>query len=278
MKRGFSLVELSIVLVILGLLVGGVLSGQALIRAAEIKGTLSSISKYSAAALTFRDKYFALPGDMPNATSFWGASPDCYTGSTTLITTTTCNGNGDGRVGYSNGLDYSSTTTHDSTDAFYEEQMFYQHMALAGLIEGSYRFCPNYANSATCGGSLSMLPGSTVGTVKMNHLALGVTSNEGGVQWYKPAGFSLTSANWFYLASQGQVLPNNGSYCGYGQCPGPSVQDAWNIDTKIDDGKPGTGSVIAFQYDSDCYSGTDPATVYDLQSGNNCDMYIKTGF
>ena len=66
----FSLVELSIVLVILGLLVGGVLSGQSLIRAAELRSVTTEYSRYTTAISSFRDKYFALPGDMSNATSF----------------------------------------------------------------------------------------------------------------------------------------------------------------------------------------------------------------
>src|ERR1700712_5143764 len=69
-QHGFSLVELSIVLVILGLLVGGVLSGQSLIRAAELRSVTTEYQRYTTAVGTFRDKYFALPGDMNNAASF----------------------------------------------------------------------------------------------------------------------------------------------------------------------------------------------------------------
>ena len=63
-RDAFSLVELSIVLVILGLLVGGVLSGQALIQAAQLRAVSEEYTKYTTAALTFRDKYLATPGDM----------------------------------------------------------------------------------------------------------------------------------------------------------------------------------------------------------------------
>ena len=63
--RGFSLVELSIVLVILGLLVGGVLGGQALIKASEMKKTLSQLDTIRSSVNTFREKYQHLPGDMP---------------------------------------------------------------------------------------------------------------------------------------------------------------------------------------------------------------------
>ena len=72
MQRGFSLVELSIVLVILGLLTGGILAGQSLIRASELRAVSTEFQRYVAAVNTFRDKYFMLPGDMSNATAFWG--------------------------------------------------------------------------------------------------------------------------------------------------------------------------------------------------------------
>jgi prepilin-type N-terminal cleavage/methylation domain-containing protein len=63
--RGFSLVELSIVLVILGLLIGGLLSGGALIKASQIRSQINQIQELSVAARTFRGKYLNLPGDVP---------------------------------------------------------------------------------------------------------------------------------------------------------------------------------------------------------------------
>jgi prepilin-type N-terminal cleavage/methylation domain-containing protein len=66
--RGFTLVELSIVLVVVGLAIGGVLVGKDLIRAAEYRKFHSQIESYQLASNTFRVKYNAVPGDMPNAT------------------------------------------------------------------------------------------------------------------------------------------------------------------------------------------------------------------
>lgn len=60
--KAFSLVELSIVLVILGLLTGGILAGQSLIRAAELRAVSTEYSRYITATQSFRDKYFAVPG------------------------------------------------------------------------------------------------------------------------------------------------------------------------------------------------------------------------
>lgn len=59
---GFSLVELSIVLVILGLLTGGILGGQSLIKAAELRAVTTELDAFQTATNTFRQKYFALPG------------------------------------------------------------------------------------------------------------------------------------------------------------------------------------------------------------------------
>ncbi|MFZ4541492.1 MAG: type II secretion system protein [Rickettsiales bacterium] len=125
-SSGFSLVELSIVLVILGLLVGGILSGQSLIRAAELRAVSTEYSRYVTAVQTFRDKYFQLPGDMNSATTFWGTAAVGAACATTIGSgTQTCNGNGDGWL--DNGYVNSN-----------ENFRYWQHLANAGLIEGAY--------------------------------------------------------------------------------------------------------------------------------------------
>jgi prepilin-type N-terminal cleavage/methylation domain-containing protein len=128
MRNGFSLIELSIVLVILGLLTGGVLTGQNLIRAAELRSITTEFQNYQASVMTFRNKYMALPGDMVNATSFWasaggtGADAICFAVESTGAET--CNGNGDGSIG--------------ELGAPSERYRFWQHLANAGLVQGSY--------------------------------------------------------------------------------------------------------------------------------------------
>lgn len=107
MNKGFSLVELSVVLVILGLLVGGVVGGRSLVKAAEIKKFGAELSHYASAVLQYRDKYSAFPGDHDNATEYWPGK--------------THNGNGDGTVG-------------DHWNSADEDSKAMQHLALAGLI------------------------------------------------------------------------------------------------------------------------------------------------
>ena len=94
-QQGFSLIELSIVLVIIGLLTGGILTGQSLIRASEVRSVATEVAKYRTAVMSFRDQYKALPGDMKNATTFWGSMTNCGAASPSGTGTQTCNGNND---------------------------------------------------------------------------------------------------------------------------------------------------------------------------------------
>jgi prepilin-type N-terminal cleavage/methylation domain-containing protein len=62
-QKGFTLVEIAIVLVIIGLLIGGVLKGQAMIQNAKVKRVVKSADELRAAVYTFYDKYGVYPGD-----------------------------------------------------------------------------------------------------------------------------------------------------------------------------------------------------------------------
>jgi prepilin-type N-terminal cleavage/methylation domain-containing protein len=71
---GFTLIELSIVLVIIGLIVGGILTGQELIKSATVRSEVSELENIETAIYAFRDKYGGLPGDLSNATAFFGTT------------------------------------------------------------------------------------------------------------------------------------------------------------------------------------------------------------
>lgn len=241
-KRAFSLVELSIVLVILGLLVGGVLSGQSLIRAAELRSVSSEYSRYVAAMQTFRDKYFAAPGDMSNATAFWGKdNANCAADTGAAATPGTCNGNGDGII------------TYGAASATGEMHQLWKQLALAGLIEGSY------SGLAGSGGGQNSIIGVNTPRSRL--------ANAGWTLYW----FTLVGHISFSDMEYGNVLfigANNGATSAYAPIIKP--EEAWNIDTKIDDGKPQRGSVMAIGWDT-C---TNAANSADLNG--NYDLAVST--
>src|SRR3989475_4913439 len=72
-QQGFTLVEIAIVLVIIGLLLGGILKGQEMITQAKIKNVIADFSGVSAAYHGYQDRYRAIPGDDPNADTRWAS-------------------------------------------------------------------------------------------------------------------------------------------------------------------------------------------------------------
>lgn len=83
-RRGFTLVEIAIVLVIIGLLLGGILKGQELINNARVRAIADRSNSLKAAWYAFIDRYQALPGDFVQAVQY--------------VPQATANGNGDGRL------------------------------------------------------------------------------------------------------------------------------------------------------------------------------------
>src|SRR5215831_882779 len=73
-QAGFTLVEIAIVLVIIGLLLGGILKGQEMITQAKIKNVMADMTGVSAAMYGYQDRYRALPGDDKNAGTAGGGS------------------------------------------------------------------------------------------------------------------------------------------------------------------------------------------------------------
>lgn len=258
MRSGFSLVELSIVLVILGLFTGGILAGQSLIRAAELRAVSTEYSRYASAVSAFRDKYFALPGDMTNATKFWNPSANCpgtYLQGTT--DGTTCDGNGDGIV-------YITGTTSAATAN--EVFRFWQHLASAGLIEGSYNGVTAATTTYALSAGANNTPASKLGNGRWSTIA---TSNTTGVNnaaafWYdyKPFYFVLggVAANSW---NTGRVL---------------KPEEAWNVDTKMDDGRPGMGSIMV-NWNDTCTNAADGSVkTADYTLTNNalsCILFVR---
>lgn len=118
-QTGFTLIEIAIVLVIVGLLLGGVLKGQELIEQAKIKNVINDINGTTAAFYSYQDRYVALPGDDPNALARWPAGA--------LGAGAATSGNGDGIV----------LGAFETGAVGAEVRLFWQHLRLAGFAKGS---------------------------------------------------------------------------------------------------------------------------------------------
>lgn len=251
MRKGFSLVELSIVLVILGLLVGGILAGQSLIRASELRSVQVDVQKYITAAHAFRDKYFGLAGDLANAESIWGTADDC-TGSYLYPATDlrTCNGTGEGVL------------------ITVERYRAWQHLTNAGLLEGRYTGVPYNSSSASMRGGVN-IPNSKLGGAALQFVY--IPDIPAAALFAEPKQHAL-----FFLGSMNSTI----------SVPNPVLrpEETWNIDTKMDDGKPASGKWMHYDSDSStvgtCVTGNVASTAdYDLALTTiSCAPYYTLGY
>lgn len=120
-QQGFTLIEIAIVLVIIGLLLGGVLKGQELITSARVRNMISQQDGIKAAYFGFLDRYRALPGD--------------YAAAKANIKDTTENGDGNGQI-------TDGGTTKESILAW-------EHLSKAGFINGSYTYSSTQGETTT---------------------------------------------------------------------------------------------------------------------------------
>ncbi len=258
-RRAFTLIELAIVLVIIGLIVGGALVGRDLIAAAIVRSQITQINQMQLAARAFMLKYNAMPGDMKEAQAFaegFTAGAGC-----------------DGSPGYRDGdglLDGGPPAgSHHLANPSAETGFFWTDLASTNMITGG--FPANGAAAPNCqSGStpvITLTPGANyVGDYyPMGKISGGIflyVYEQGGFNWYGLSAITGNDAN--------GVIASN---------PGISVMQAFSIDSKLDDGLPQSGTVMANYLNNDantpaqapnnttddittCYNSTTPSGVY----------------
>jgi len=249
-QAGFTLVEIAIVLVIIGLILGGVLKGQELVTSARVRNIADQQNAIKAAFFAFQDRYKALPGDyaeasinIPNlknagkTTTIAAACPDGY-----------ADGDGDGFINYSSGAGACATEPQESVWAFL-------HLSAAGFIACSA--CVTNGDSTTALPTQNNSPTNAYGGPLQlaydNCFGAGLTGCTSG------------TANLANNLKTGASIPSN---------------ILAEVDGKLDDGNPNTGS---FQFSpwyanpgtapdpAKCLMGTAPNVVWNRQSpSTNC--------
>jgi prepilin-type N-terminal cleavage/methylation domain-containing protein len=212
-KSAFTLIELAIVLVIIGVLVVGVLAGQELIKQAKITNTLMHLRSNGVAVDTFKVKYNAIPGDFNRAVQFGIHHP---ADDTTPNLAGAGNGNGSGIL---------------TRDRFFGSEVanFWVMLSNVGLVKGSFSqisgcYHPQCNNTADLAFPKTQVGGATAYT----------SSYSGGL-------VTLLGADRTLETLIGHV-GDEGTF-GTGNL---APDEAYAIDSKLDDGKPNTGAVQSY--------------------------------
>ena len=245
-QKGFTLVELAIVMIIIGLLIGGVLKGQELIENAKVTAVISEIKGFTAAYNTFTDTYGGSAGDMKNAqtrlagcTATNAAGNFCYNGDGNSLVGTFVNGN---HVAGQSGI---------TTLPQVETSMFWKHLALADLITG---IDPSADPTAPNWGS--------------SHPA---SSLRGGYHIFYANGNSNSTGAGTILRLQNVIAGNIvWTAAGKGTHALSAVQ-ARQIDTKMDDGIYASGYVTADTEAGEC---GEAGPIYGSSKQKNCILYF----
>ncbi len=219
---------MAIVLVVIGLLVGAILVGRNLIDNAATRAQITQIEKYNQAVNTFRGKYGYMPGDIrdPDASNFGFQPRGLYPGQ----------GDGDGILG-ENCTDTPTGLNHYAVGCSGEAAVFWEDLSSANLIDAQIL-------------GQDKISGHYPSTTVTNAPTLTLTSTPGIKDWFPPAKiapnafvyvFSMSSKSYFFVSTVTTLQ----RYIGSTLNPGITVQQAYNIDSKIDDGLPQTGTVLA---------------------------------
>lgn len=245
------------------MLVGGVLAGKELIKQAGIRTQINQFQEVNRAVNTFLAKYGQLPGDLDRATQYWGELDDGNV-STTIGTTKTCNGNGDGIIVDSIGID-SVLCGLNSMDTVFERAFLFQQISNAELLSRKFGWAEGEIQAIN---KEKLLPAKAIQDGLIN-----LASS-------KTASIYITSP---LKGRHAMILGGSDTgedFLAFGLAVEPDF--AYSIDSKLDDGKPATGNVQpeggVYNSSSAC-KDPDDLLSYDLKDNNNkCALVIKADF
>jgi hypothetical protein len=214
---------MSIVLIIIGLIVGVVLVGNDLIKSAQIRSQISQIEEFQTAVNTFKLKYNAIPGDISlSKAAFFGLS-SAYS----------CDGGDSGAR--SNGM-IDGCFNKTAIDG--ESNLFWRQLGDARLVNGNFQhlkvFNPDWTYAP-----------SVVGEMVARYLPkakIGGNSSYIYVWGYGPSYLYPNKKNYFALTKMASLLFGTGSPAAAASI---TPMQSYVIDSKIDDGLPQSGTIIA---------------------------------
>jgi prepilin-type N-terminal cleavage/methylation domain-containing protein len=201
--QGFTLVELSIVIIIIGFLIAGIAAGTSLIKQAELNSVVRDFQSYQTAYNNFLGRYSKAPGDFNGAVAIWTQ--------TNIRTTTSGNGDGNGII--------------DTVD---ESWMAWKHLSLANMISSGIAVVPaSVAVAPTIGTNVpaSKVTGAGYMMVQGDTAVTGLAFTEGDANLWSDG-----RTNAVFLAAGPDAT-------GFLLGGALKAEDAFNIDKKLDDGQ-----------------------------------------
>lgn len=262
-EKGFTLVELSIVMIIIGLLIGGILKGQELIANARLAAAISKVKAVDAALNTFRDSFNGIPGDLPST-----RLPNCLAGTVCAVAVAAPDVGMDGRIGNPTG---QSTGTGQTADL--ENVRAWAQLAAVDLIGG--------VSNVTSGGNIES--GVTVPSADIpGQMYLGYEASTAVPVGYAGGAVGTATAaraGHYILIHQGITGPTGTSAAAAAATTGSLLAtQVSRIDTKLDDGKPNSGSVLAMGAASaaGCSTATGDPGIYNMAATTAvCGAYVR---
>ena len=249
-RAGFTMIEMSVVLVVIGLITSGIFVGLELIRSSQLRSVAGEYEQYLHATKQFQDKYTALPGDMSNASSVWSGAH---------------NGDGDGRIG--SVTDPTAGVTSNNAEWTYA----WNHLSGAGLIQGTY-------TGTSCITLNTCIPASRLPGAGWQILYYLQTADVAD-----PSGEHLWGDQYGHILRFGKSSTGTSTLTSI-----LTPQEARDIDAKLDDGMPGTGIIRSWLSSSAHFANctitakdtSNTASMYNEGFGDTpaCGLVFITGF